>query len=51
MKEKPKIMVARGTREASVFSRLKISKHTKIMPTSATASRTASSFATAELTS
>lgn len=44
-------MVASGTREASVFDRLKISRHTKIMNISATDISTASSFATIELTS
>ena len=51
MNEKPKIMVASGTRDASVLLLLNIRRQTKTMPTSATQRRTASSFATTELTS
>jgi len=51
MNEKPRMIVARGTREARVFDLLKMSKHTKIMMMSATDIRTASNFATIELTS
>lgn len=49
--ENPRITVARGTRDASVFDRLKMSRQTKIMNTSATDTKTASSFATIESTS
>lgn len=49
--ENPRIIVAKGTKDASVFSRLKMSKQTKMMNIRATASRTASSLATADPTS
>ena len=51
MNEKPRTTVASGTRDARVFCRLKMSRNIKTMNTNAIAIRTASSFATAELTS
>ena len=51
MKENPRMMVARGTREVSVSFLLKMRRQTNIMRTSAVATRTASNFATAEPTS
>jgi len=51
MKEKPRTTVARGTKEARVFDRLKIRRHKKMMMTRATHSNTASSLATIEPTS
>ena len=51
MKEKPRVMVARGTSEDRVFARLKMSKQRKVMITNVTLSRTASNFARAELVS
>jgi len=51
MNENPRMVVARGSREARVFVLLKMSKHTKIMRTSARDIRTASNFATIEPTS
>ena len=51
MKEKPRVMVARGTSEDSVLARLKMSKQRKVMIINVTLSRTASSLARAELVS
>jgi len=51
MKEKPRMMVARGTSDDKVLARLKMSKQRKVMMTNATPSSTASSFARAELVS
>lgn len=45
------MMVARGTSEDRVLARLKMSKQRKVMIINATQSRTASSFARAELVS
>lgn len=51
MKENPRMIVASGTRDARVFLRLKMSKHTNMTTINATERRTASSLATAEPTS
>jgi hypothetical protein len=51
MNENPRIIVARGTSEASVLLLLKMRRHVKRIPSNATQTRTASSFATAEPTS
>lgn len=51
IKLKPRIIVARGTRDVSVSDLLKMSRQRKIMRMSATATSTASSLATAEPTS
>lgn len=51
MNENPRMIVARGTSEASVSLLLKIRRHVKRIPSIATQTRTASSFATAEPTS
>jgi hypothetical protein len=51
MNEKPRMMVARGTREARVFDLLKMSKQMKMMMTNARDIKTPSNFATIELTS
>ena len=51
MNEKPTMIVASGTSDARVLLRLKMSKQMKIKMMSTTASKTASSFATAEPTS
>ena len=51
MNEKPKIIVANGTRDAIVFFRLKTSRQTKRMATTVIDKRTPSSFATIESTS
>lgn len=51
MNENPRMMVASGTREASVFDRLKIKRQINIMNINATDISTASSFATMELKS
>ena len=45
------MMVARGTSDDKVFSRLKISRQRKMIKMNATLSRTASSLARAELVS
>jgi hypothetical protein len=50
-KEKPKMIVASGTRDSKVFALLKIKRHTKIIPTKATVNRTPSSLDTTELAS
>ena len=51
MNENPRMIVARGTSEANVSFRLKMSKQANTMKISATQTRTASSLATAEPTS
>jgi hypothetical protein len=51
MKENPRMMLARGTSDVRVSFLLKMRRQTKIMTISATATSTASSFATAESTS
>jgi hypothetical protein len=51
MNENPRIIVARGTSEASVLLLLKMRRHVKRIPSNAMQTRTASSFATAEPTS
>jgi hypothetical protein len=51
MNENPRMIVARGTNEARVFDRLKMSRQTKMMMTRAMDINTASSLATMELTS
>jgi len=51
MKEKPRMIVASGTRDARVLERLNMSRQTKMMITRAMQIRTASSFATIESTS
>ena len=45
------MIVARGTSDDKVLARLKMSRQRKVIITSATLSRTASSFARAELVS
>lgn len=51
MKEKPRMIVARGTSDDKVSARLKMSRHRKMIMMSVTPSRTISSFARAELVS
>ena len=51
MNENPRMIVANGTKDATVFERLKISRQMKTMNMRATAISTASSLPTAELTS
>ena len=51
MNEKPRMIVASGTRDVRVFCRLKTSRAMKMMAMTATDKRTQSSFATIESTS
>ena len=51
MNEKPRMIVASGTRDVRVLFRLKTSRATKMMAMTATDKRTPSNFATIESTS
>lgn len=51
MKENPRMIVANGTKDARVLLLLNIRRQTKIMPTRARQTSTASNFATALPTS